>query len=129
MHYARSEIFLDITFVRIHTIKWDKTLSLCCVNSFILFVFFVEGSAKLICYVQVQYYTLGLSLKFNPRLVISRKFRYRASKTGASQPTPCYPEITTRAKTPSTCQIPTSEIPLLIPSRNIGKFKSVGVLS
>ena len=33
--------------------------------------------------VQVQYYTLGLSLKFNPRLVISRKFRYRAPKTGA----------------------------------------------
>ena len=26
---------------------------------------------------------LGLSLKFNPRLVISRKFRYRAPKTGA----------------------------------------------
>ena len=31
----------------------------------------------------VQYYTLGLSLKFNTRLVISRKFRYRAPKTGA----------------------------------------------
>ena len=26
---------------------------------------------------------LGLSLKFNPRLVISQKFRYRAPKTGA----------------------------------------------
>jgi len=38
----------------------------------------------LIWYVQVQYYyMLGLSLKFNPRLVISRKFRYRAPKTGA----------------------------------------------
>ena len=38
----------------------------------------------MIWYVQVQYYyTLGLSLKFNPRLVISRKFRYRAPKTGA----------------------------------------------
>ena len=36
----------------------------------------------MIWYVQVQYYTLGLSLKFNPRLVISRKFRYRAHKTG-----------------------------------------------
>ena len=38
----------------------------------------------MIWYVQVQYYyTLGLSLKFNPRLVITRKFRYRAPKTGA----------------------------------------------
>ena len=37
----------------------------------------------MIWYVQVQYYTLGLSLKFNPRLVISQKFRYRAPKTGA----------------------------------------------
>ena len=37
----------------------------------------------MIWYVQVQYYTLGLSLKFNPRLVISRKFRCRAPKTGA----------------------------------------------
>ena len=38
----------------------------------------------MIWYVQVQYYyTLGLSLKFNPRLVISRKFRYCAPKTGA----------------------------------------------
>ena len=38
----------------------------------------------MIWYVQVQYYyTLGLSPKFNPRLVISRKFRYRAPKTGA----------------------------------------------
>ena len=38
----------------------------------------------MIWYVQVQYYyTLGLSLKFNPHLVISQKFRYRAPKTGA----------------------------------------------
>ena len=37
----------------------------------------------MIWYVQVQYYTLGLSLKFNPHLVISRKFRYRAPKTRA----------------------------------------------
>ena len=38
----------------------------------------------MIWYVQVQYYyALGLSLKFNPRLVISRKYRYRAPKTGA----------------------------------------------
>ena len=38
----------------------------------------------MIWYVQVQYYyTLGLSLKFNPRLVISQKFRYHAPKTGA----------------------------------------------
>ena len=38
----------------------------------------------MIWYVQVQYYyMLGLSLKFNPRLVISQKFRYRAPKTGA----------------------------------------------
>ena len=42
----------------------------------------------MIWYVQVQYYTLGLSPKFNPRLVISRKFRYRAPKT---------PSISTRA--------------------------------
>ena len=37
----------------------------------------------MIWYVQVQYYTLGLSLKFNPRLVISQKFRYHAPKTCA----------------------------------------------
>ena len=64
-------------------VKRGKTLSFYGVNSFIFFVFFlVEGSAN--CwYVQVQYYdTLGLSLKFNPRLVMSRKFRYRAPKTG-----------------------------------------------
>ena len=38
----------------------------------------------MIWYVQVQYYyTLGLSLKFNPCLVISRKFRYPSPKNGA----------------------------------------------
>ena len=37
----------------------------------------------MIWYVQVQYYKLGLSLKFNPCLAISRKFRYCAPKTGA----------------------------------------------
>ena len=41
----------------------------------------------MIWYVQVQYYyMLGLSLKFNPRLVISRKFRYHAPKAGAFPP-------------------------------------------
>ena len=37
----------------------------------------------MIWYVQVQYYMLGLPLKFNPCLVISQKFRFRAPKAGA----------------------------------------------
>ena len=37
----------------------------------------------MIWYVQVQYYMFGLSLKFNPHLVISQKSRYPAPKTGA----------------------------------------------
>ena len=45
--------------------------------------FFRRGKCELIWYVQVQYYTLGLSKKFNPRLVISLKFRYHAPKTSA----------------------------------------------
>ena len=65
-------------------VKRGKTLSLCGVNSFIFLFSFWLRECELIWYVQVQYYyTLGLSLKFNPRLVISRKFRYRAPKTGA----------------------------------------------
>ena len=75
-------------------VKRGKTLSLCGVNSFIFSFSFwlrevridlVRTSTILLCsQKKVQYYyTLGLSLKFNPRLVISRKFRYRAPKTGA----------------------------------------------
>ena len=30
-----------------------------------------------------------------------------------SQPTPCYSEITTRAKTPTSCEIPTREMPVI----------------
>ena len=65
-------------------VKRGKTLSLCGVNSFIFLFSFWLRECELIWYVQVQYYyTLGLSLKFNLRLVISQKFRYRAPKTGA----------------------------------------------
>ena len=57
---------------------------LSCVLRIVLFLFFHRRKCELIWYIQVQYcYTLGLSLKFNPHLVISRKFRYRAPKTGA----------------------------------------------
>ena len=63
-------------------VKRGKTLSLSGVDSFIFLFFFLRES-PVIWYVQVQYYMLGLSLKFNPHLVISRKFRYRAPKTGA----------------------------------------------
>ena len=89
-------------------------------------------------------YTLGLfSQNFKPRLVMP-KFQasisaYRAAKLPPLQPTPCYPEIfkiylclvvhrqlppsqpvpcyskiTTRVKTPTSCEIPTREI-LVIP--------------
>ncbi len=75
-------------------VKRGKTLSLCGVNSFIFSFSFwlrevridlVRTSTILLCsQKKVQYYyTLGLSLKFNTRLVISRKSRYRAPKTGA----------------------------------------------
>ena len=89
------------------------------------------------------WYTLSLfSQNFKPRLVMPKFqasiFVYRSTKLPPLQPAPCYPkifkiylflvvlqqlppsqpapcysEITTRAKTPSSCQIPTREIPLL----------------
>ena len=73
------------------------------------------------------WYTLSLFTRnFKPRLVMP-KFQasvsvYHAAKLpplqpAPSQPAPCYPKITTRAKTPSSCQIPTHEIPLLTLSR------------
>ena len=78
-----TKLLVWVALNSIFIVKRGKTLSLCGVNSFIFFIFFGWGKCELIWYVQVQYYTLGLSLKFNPRLVMSRKFRYRAPKTGA----------------------------------------------
>ena len=34
-------------------------------------------------------------------------------KLPPSQPAPCYPKITTRAKTPTSCEIPTHEMPVI----------------
>ena len=34
-------------------------------------------------------------------------------KLAPSQPAPCYPKITTRVKTPTSCEIPTREMPVL----------------
>ena len=42
-----------------------------------------------------------------------------------SQPAPCYSEITTRAKTPPSCEIPTREM-LMIPLNRKNRLKSVG---
>ena len=42
-----------------------------------------------------------------------------------SQPAPCYSEITTRAKTPTSCEIPTREMPV-IPLNRKNRLKSVG---
>ena len=44
-----------------------------------------------------------------------------------SQPAPCYSEITTRAKTPTSCEILTCEMPVVILNRK-NHLKSVGVL-
>ena len=45
-----------------------------------------------------------------------------------SQPVPCYSKITTRAKTPTSCEIPTREMPV-VPLNRKNRLKSVGVLS
>ena len=45
-----------------------------------------------------------------------------------SQPAPCYSKITTPAKTPTSCEIPTHEM-LVIPLNRKNRLKSVGVLS
>ena len=102
-------------------------------------------------------YTLSLfSRNFKPRLVVP-KFQasvsiYRATKLPPLQPVPCYPkifkinlclvvlrqlppsqpapcysEITTRAKTPTSCEIPTREMPV-VPLNRKNRLKSVGVL-
>ena len=42
-----------------------------------------------------------------------------------SQPTPCYSEITTRAKTPTSCEIPTREMPV-VPLNRKNHLKLVG---
>ncbi len=60
-------------------VKRGKTLSLCGVNSFIFSFSFWLREVR----IDLVQYTLGLSGNFNPRLVISQKFRYRAPKTGA----------------------------------------------
>ena len=103
-------------------------------------------------------YTLSLfSRNFKPRLVMP-KFQasvsvYRAAKLPPLQPAPCYPElftinlclvvlrqlppsqpvscyskIKTRAKIPTSCEIPTREIPV-VPMNRKNRLKSVGVLS
>ena len=45
-----------------------------------------------------------------------------------SQPAPCYSKITTCAKTPTSCEIPTREMPV-VPLNRKNRRKSVGVLS
>ena len=45
-----------------------------------------------------------------------------------SQPAPCYSEITTCVKTPTSCEIPTCEMPV-VPLNQKNCLKSVGVLS
>ena len=44
------------------------------------------------------------------------------------QPAPCYSKISTRAKTPTSCGIPTREMPVVHLNRK-NRLKSVGVLS
>ena len=73
----------------------------------------------MIWYVQVQYYyTLGLSRNFNPHLVSPKYLRYIfflvvLRQLPPSQPAPCYSKITTHAKTPTSCEIPTREMPVV----------------
>ncbi len=65
-------------------VKRGKTLSLCGVNSFIFsFSFWLREVQIDLVRTSTILLQVRLSLKFNPRLVISRKFRYRAPKTGA----------------------------------------------
>ena len=82
--------------------------------------------------IDLVHYTLGLSENFNPRLVSLKYLRYifvsRAPKLPPSQPAPCYSEITTRAKTPTSCEILTREMPVVALNRK-NHLKSVGVLS
>ena len=100
-------------------------------------------------------YTLSLfSRNFKPRLVMPKFLAsisiYRAAKLlplqpapcypeifkillclvvlrklPPSQPAPCYPKITTRAKTPTSCEIPTREMPV-IPLNRKNRLAQIG---
>ena len=70
---------------------------------------------------------------FNPRLFSPKYLRYIfvslcSDNSLHLNPTPCYSKITTRAKTPTSCEIPTREMPVL-PLNRKNRLKSVGVLS
>ena len=69
-----------------------------------------------------------LKLLHRNRSILTDSSDEAEAYSAPSQPAPCYPEITMRVKTPSSCQIPTREIPLLTLSRKGCYFKSVGVL-
>ena len=80
----------------------------------------------MIWYVQVQYYyTLGLSLNSTRVLLYPENSDIVLPKLAPSQPAPCYPKITTRAKTPTSCEILTHEMPV-IPLNRKNHLKSVG---
>src|SRR6266536_970425 len=69
------------------------------------------------------------SQNFKPRLVMP-KFQasisvYCAAKLPPIQPAPCYPKITTRAKTPTSCEIPAREIPV-IPLNRKNRLAQIG---
>ena len=75
-------------------------------------------------------YMLGLSGNFNLHLVSPKYLRYIfvslcSDNSLHLKPTPCYSEITTRAKTPTSCEIPTSEMPV-VPLNRKNRLKSVG---
>ena len=77
-------------------------------------------------------YTLGLSGNFNPRLVSLKYLRYIfvllwSNNSLHLNPRLAIPKLQ-RAKTPTYCEIPTGEMPV-VPLNRKNRLKSVGVLS
>ena len=94
-------------------VKRGKTLSLCGVNSFIFLFSFWLREVRIDLVRTSTILHVRLVPKIQPAPCYIPKIQIVLPKLAPSQPAPCYPEITTRAKTPSSCQIPTREIPLL----------------
>ena len=77
-------------------------------------------------------YTLGLSGDFNPRLVSPKYLRYIFVSLCSDNSLHLNPRLAIlklqRAKTPTSCEIPTHEMPV-VPLNRKNRLKSVGVLS
>src|SRR3989337_1743824 len=117
-----------MTFVvRIDLVQYTGLDSLVCYE-LISFCFFVDRSANWFGTVHV-----GLVRKFQPVPCYPKIFKIYLClvvlrQLPPSQPAPCYSKITTRAKTPTSCEIPTQEMPM-IPLNRKNRLAQIGVLS